>query len=402
VPTYTLTVNSGSGDGNYAASTPVNVSADFPASGYQFDCWVGDTSGIANVSASSTTLTMPAANQTITATYEEIQAGSPSISGVSDSTPSHGQSVTISGSGFGSQGGSVLVWDDFEAQTLDQTVNGCSPIIGSDWGIFHGGTSNLGVRWDDEHVHAGSVACHVDWGYDGGNTQRGIVSNFGNQSQLYVSYWRYMEGDYTTSNPTCNHKQFYIFGTVNNMPQGMPLMPAGTSSWGFYINVSEMQPDWNGTNNINNQGWTWSNTEDTYQRWEFWCKLNDPYTAYNGVLTYWKDGVVGCHREDYRHRVVDGVYHQIMIGNMAQEFTDTAKAWFDDICLASTQARVELGNNSNWNNCTHREIQIPSSWSSSSITVDFNQGSFPGSTQVYLFVVDADGNASSGYAVTTD
>jgi hypothetical protein len=325
----------------------------------------------------------------------------PLVSGIGGDT-SQGGTVIISGSSFGSQGGSVLVWDDFEAQTLGQTVSGCHPVIGPNWTALHGGTGNLGVRWDDTHVHAGSVACHVDWGYDGGNTQRAIISEFGNQPQIYVSYWRHMEGNYTTSNPTCNHKQFYLFGTVNNMPQGMPLMPAGTTGWGFYNNVSEFQPDWDGTNNINTQGWTWSNTEDVYQRWEFWCKLNDPYTAYNGVLTYWKDGVVGCHREDYRHRFVDGVYHQIMIGNMAQEFTDTAKAWFDDICLASTQARVELGNNSNWNNCTHREIQIPSSWSSSSITVDFNQGSFPGSTQVYLFVVDADGNASSGYAVTTD
>jgi len=71
---YALTVNSGSGDGSYAAGTVVDISADAPASGTQFDQWTGDTSGIANADASSTTLTMPAAATEVTATYVNIYA----------------------------------------------------------------------------------------------------------------------------------------------------------------------------------------------------------------------------------------------------------------------------------------------------------------------------------------
>jgi len=67
--TYTLTVNSGSGDGDYIAGAVATISADPPGSGYAFDQWVGDTEGIANVSSADTTLTMPAANVEITATY---------------------------------------------------------------------------------------------------------------------------------------------------------------------------------------------------------------------------------------------------------------------------------------------------------------------------------------------
>jgi len=396
---YTLTVNSGAGDGNYTADTVVDIDADTAASGKEFDDWTGNTANIANINAASTTITMPAGNTEITATYTDIQAGTPSISSVSDGTPSHKQSITISGSNFGSQGGSILIWDDFEDQTVGNAIQGSDSIIGNGWSCQYN-YSGLGARFDNTHTHAGNVAAHIDWGYAPSNTIRAFGLAFPPTSTLYATYWRYMEGDYTTSDPKCNHKQFYFFGNVDNFPQGMALMPAGTGSWGFYVNNSTSQPDWNGTNNINTQGWNWSNTDDTYQRWEYYCKLNDPYTASNGVLTYWKDGVVGRHRTDYRHRFVDGQYTEWRLGHMAQGFVDTAKAWFDDVYLATTQARVEIGNASTWSGCTHREIQIPTSWSSTSITIDFNQGNFADSTTVYLYVVDTAGNVSPGYAVT--
>jgi uncharacterized repeat protein (TIGR02543 family) len=69
IPTYTLTVNSGSGDGSYAQGTVVNIAASAPQSGYEFDDWTGDTAYVANVYLSSTTVTMPASNIAVTATY---------------------------------------------------------------------------------------------------------------------------------------------------------------------------------------------------------------------------------------------------------------------------------------------------------------------------------------------
>jgi len=66
---YTLTVNSGTGDGSYTAGTVVSIAADAAPSGHIFDVWTGDTSGIADANAASTTITMPAADVTVTATY---------------------------------------------------------------------------------------------------------------------------------------------------------------------------------------------------------------------------------------------------------------------------------------------------------------------------------------------
>jgi uncharacterized repeat protein (TIGR02543 family) len=74
--TYTLTVNSGSGDGNYSYGTNVSINANTPPSGQVFDHWTGDTSTVANAAAPSTSLTMPAANITVTALYKNAPAGS--------------------------------------------------------------------------------------------------------------------------------------------------------------------------------------------------------------------------------------------------------------------------------------------------------------------------------------
>ncbi|MCU0858945.1 MAG: lamin tail domain-containing protein, partial [Pontiellaceae bacterium] len=68
-PNYLLTVNSGSGDGTYPAGTVVPIQADPPGSDRTFSTWTGHTAGIANKTAPSTTLTMPASNVTITAVY---------------------------------------------------------------------------------------------------------------------------------------------------------------------------------------------------------------------------------------------------------------------------------------------------------------------------------------------
>ena len=70
-PEYTLTVTNGTGDGDYEEDEVVNIAADEPASGYVFDCWTGDTTNVADVDDPTTTITMPAANATITATYAE-------------------------------------------------------------------------------------------------------------------------------------------------------------------------------------------------------------------------------------------------------------------------------------------------------------------------------------------
>ncbi len=66
-PTYTLTVVSGTGSGSYAVGTVVPIAANAPPAGQSFINWTGAT--VANANFASTTLTMPAANTTVTANF---------------------------------------------------------------------------------------------------------------------------------------------------------------------------------------------------------------------------------------------------------------------------------------------------------------------------------------------
>lgn len=71
-PTYALTVEAGTGSGEYEEGEQVAIEADAPAAGQMFDQWTGDITNVDDVDASSATFTMPAAAATITATYVDI------------------------------------------------------------------------------------------------------------------------------------------------------------------------------------------------------------------------------------------------------------------------------------------------------------------------------------------
>ena len=92
---YTLTVASGSGDGSYTYNQVVNIAADTPPTGQSFSAWTGDTTGVANVNAAGTTITMPAAAATITATYSYNNYSLTVVSGTGDGSYTYGQVVAV-------------------------------------------------------------------------------------------------------------------------------------------------------------------------------------------------------------------------------------------------------------------------------------------------------------------
>ena len=66
--------------------------------------------------------------------------------------------------------------------------------------------------------------------------------------------------------------------------------------------------------------------------------------------------------------------------------------YYDDVYISFTQARVVIGDNATYSSCTHLEAQVPTAWSTSSITVDVNVGSFAADATAYVFVFDDEGN----------
>lgn len=74
--------------------------------------------------------------------------------------------------------------------------------------------------------------------------------------------------------------------------------------------------------------------------------------------------------------------------------------YFDDIYADTVLSRVILTDNSNWNNSTIFEPQIPSAWSNTSITCSANLGGLIDSV-AYVFVFDSNNNRNTtGYLVS--
>ena len=81
ITTYAVTVNNGTGSGNYAENTTVNISANAAPSGQVFDKWTVDSGGVtlANANSASTSFTMPAGAVEITASYTTTSKPTPTV-----------------------------------------------------------------------------------------------------------------------------------------------------------------------------------------------------------------------------------------------------------------------------------------------------------------------------------
>lgn len=76
------------------------------------------------------------------------------------------------------------------------------------------------------------------------------------------------------------------------------------------------------------------------------------------------------------------------------------RVYWSELYVDNTLARIEIGNNANFEACTHREIQIPTAWSADSVSFVANHGTFADGANVWLFVVDRNGQVSDGVPVT--
>jgi hypothetical protein len=174
---YTLTVNSGTGDGDYAASTVVNISSDAAPSGYAFDEWVGDTAGIADVGDTTTTLTMPAANQTVTATYTDVLWTLTVNSGSGDGSYIEDQEVNVSADSAAS-GYAFDCWVGDTAHVSD--VDDPSTYV-----TMPASNVTITATYEASGGGGGGTTLLVDWGDSAGNN----VFEFSDWDNVYVPYW---------------------------------------------------------------------------------------------------------------------------------------------------------------------------------------------------------------------
>lgn len=110
--TYALTIEGGSGSGNYAAGSQVTIIAAAPETGKAFNEWTGDAEAALDAKSASTTVTMPSSAITLTATYIAAEDTTGGTTGEQDET-SYALTITDgSGSGSYEEGQTVTITAD--------------------------------------------------------------------------------------------------------------------------------------------------------------------------------------------------------------------------------------------------------------------------------------------------
>jgi hypothetical protein len=321
----------------------------------------------------------------------------PTVSGVSG-TIANGQTITIAGSSFGTKStAGPLVWEDFN----DGSLNGLAA---------HGGmslTNSDNLRHPFSAHNARANFKITDANGDGN------YFSYDNQSapKWFVQYWVKLASNWHWGTSTyggsddglANVKVFRLFPmgsrTYSDVGYSLHGMDGGDmlrfveNGVETYLNV-DARP-WFATG-------VWHNVQVQYSE-------NSGVDRSDGTMRLWIDGVL----RDSTTTLVTNVgsdgsavnKRPYIIGFFdswpaSDASVSNMYAYYSDIYVDNTWARVELGDASTYGACKHREMQVPTAWGSGSISVRVAQGSFTSGQTAYLFVTDASGNVSSGRPVT--
>jgi hypothetical protein len=95
------------------------------------------------------------------------------------------------------------------------------------------------------------------------------------------------------------------------------------------------------------------------------------------------------------------IFQNMFDSNGSPPAVERANIYTDDIYLQfETRARVELGDATLYEQCSRLEIQHPTAWTDTGITVTLNRGAFEVGARAYLYVIRDDGSVSSGLPIT--
>lgn len=122
--TYSVTVNGGTGGGEYTAGATVKITANAPETGKEFTSWTIEGVTVDDKTEAEITFTMPANAVTATANYEYIDYTVTVNGGTADKTTAHyGDSVTITANEIDGQIFNEWIIVGFDTTDLDLTQN---------------------------------------------------------------------------------------------------------------------------------------------------------------------------------------------------------------------------------------------------------------------------------------
>jgi hypothetical protein len=325
------------------------------------------------------------------------QSSTPTITAVSG-TWNHGSTVTIQGSGFGTKPTAApMVWDD---------CSGTNPLAKWD-GVLPNTNDSTTYQMTYRTPMRGVSPPHNRVGkyLAGGHGCASLACadvavwknrTFQNPSFSYVSW--YIRADPGWVFGQDNNFKNSTWATGSDAPYGQPYWYTGYNAPFTSVTSSG---SWS-TNSLPGGQYNWGETAtNPYQQWAKiemmvrWSTGSDGFIRIydNGRLVFTANGPSDFGSGSARTEMIGGY------GRMYGQPTNWR--YFADLYLDSSLAHVIIGNAPTLAASTRREVQIPTSWSGSSLSVRVNLGAFSTGQQAYLYVYDANGVANSnGYPIT--
>jgi hypothetical protein len=313
----------------------------------------------------------------------------PSVGSVSG-TVSDGQTITISGSGFGVKSPAApWLYDSFENYSPGTGMDGKSPQIGTTTYERYDYEGVQGVYATDR-AYSGSQAAKTVNSTDTSVTSDHFAFRGQATQKRFISYRRWRtgaEGVYKGDRQTAN------LGNGNDNPFYDSPPNFGRDGYLFTNNGST----------FDDHGYIEDEVDNAWQRIDQWLTISTPDVA-NGRYEYYIDNVLQASTGNYAtcsSAETNGCQIDSWISPNYINKSTTLTFWIDDLYVDNTQARVELCAGSSWASRGNCNIQIPSAWSSTSVTATSNAANFNSEQTTYIYIVDDTGATNSnGYAVT--
>lgn len=314
----------------------------------------------------------------------------PQISSVEGTFGNHND-VLIRGSGFGSGGPNVVLFDDFElGADKSPLAAGTRAQVGSYYSV----ENPVPYYTTSEHV-SGSKAMQAN--LSSGWQPYAGVSLPGNPTSIFASWWMKLPSGNNwpgEGNPDgINWKTVWLMGasTVDD-DQTMPTI-LDNSSTGAFTGNDTPYTKW----------FSLGMTKGSWVRCWVWLKGD---SGSSGEVKYQKLGSSGVEtliNDTGVKTLKSGGYYQRIHFNGYGRTTSNCFPTFDDIYIAvgpSARARIEVGNASTYTACRDLTMATVNNWSDTSISATFWQGRFASGAQAYVYVFDAIGNVNAqGYPI---
>jgi len=325
------------------------------------------------------------AQEVIDDTENFFTAGSsPTISSLNNSSPVHQSVVTISGDSFGIHN------DNNEGS---YTWSNASPI-------------NAKFK-DFEDGLIESQGFHVENGY---SNEWQIGSADSRPNNAYYGVREYLNSRLAMLRYAQSTKSDgEIFSSFYMRVHSYGSSPSTGKPWRWYFGDDSSRDNMylavNSTGELSTHSESSGSGGDFFgftPNFDQWHRI-DVYASHpDRIFRIYVDGKFRDEESDYFDEAVfDPDGHGVQWGYIdSNEYGNWA---YDDLYTDYTQARVEICNVASWTDTSshHCEIQIPTLWTDSSISIVFNQGSFNSGNQAYLYVIDKNGNVNqNGYPIT--